>query len=123
MSLFAATLICLMPVATDGDTVRCGGAAGATRVRIWGVMAPETGTAGAAEAKAALQRRVAGGLICEPRGASFSRTVALCYDGTGRDVALELLKVDKVAVEACGFTRSARHPLGYYETCAPIPRR
>lgn len=112
MSLTAALLICLSPVALDGDTVRCGGGKAWTRVRIWGVQAPETGTAGADVAKAAIQKRVAGGIVCEPRGTSYSRIVALCYDGTGRDVGLELLKVDKTVTEWCSYSR------GYYGTCS-----
>lgn len=123
MSITAALLMCLLPVAIDGDTVRCGGAAGATRVRIWGVRAAETGQPGAIEAKTALQRRVTGGIVCEPRGASYQRVVGLCYDGTGRDVGMQLLKVDQVVTEACSFTQSRRFPLGYYETCPAIAPR
>lgn len=112
MSLTAALLFCLGPVAVDGDTVRCGGGTHWTRVRVWGVQAPETGQVGAAEAKAALQRRVAGGIVCEPKGTSYTRIVALCFDGTGRDVALQMLKVDKVVTEWCYYSRN------YYGTCA-----
>lgn len=123
MSFTAALLMCLMPIATDGDTVRCGGPAGVTRVRVWGVNAPETGQPGAAEAKVALQKRVEGGIVCEPRGGSYNRVVGLCYDATGRDVSLELLKVDQVVTEWCAYTQSKQFPRGYYETCAAIPPR
>jgi endonuclease YncB( thermonuclease family) len=118
MGLTAALLICLAPVAIDGDTVRCGNNLAWTRVRVWGVQAPETGMLGAAEAKAALQRRVNGGIMCEPKGTSYTRIVGLCYDGTGRDVALELLKVDHVVTEWCSYSRN------YYGTCVALtPRR
>lgn len=117
MSLTAAILICLAPVAIDGDTVRCGNGQAWTRVRIWGVQAPETGTPGAPEAKAALQRRAAGGIMCEPKGTSYTRIVARCYDGTGRDVGMELIQVDKTVTEWCSYTKSRLLPLGYYGTC------
>jgi hypothetical protein len=116
-SLTAALLMCLAPIATDGDTVRCGAGQGWTRVRIWGVQAPETGQPGAEAAKVALQARVAGGIVCEPRGASYSRVVGLCYDGTGRDVGMELLQVDHVVTEWCSYTKSKLFPNGYYGTC------
>jgi hypothetical protein len=71
----------------------------------------------------ALQNRVTGGIVCQPRGASYQRTVGLCYDGTGRDVAMELLKVDKTVTEWCSFTRTRTYPTGYYETCPATPAR
>jgi hypothetical protein len=109
MSLMAALLWCLSPVAYDGDTVRCGDSP--TRVRIFGVGAVEIGQPGWQAARDALQRRVAGGIVCEPRGTSYTRIVGLCYDATGRDVGMELLKVDKVVTELCSYSKN------YYGTC------
>lgn len=111
MSLTAALLFCLAPVAADGDTVRCGGGQHWTRVRLWGVQAPEKGAVGAEAARLALQSRVAGGIVCEPKGTSYTRIVALCYDGTGRDIAMTLLKVDRTVAEWCSYSRN------YYGTC------
>src|SRR5687767_11422203 len=111
MSITAAVLFCLAPVAIDGDTVRCGNGQDWTRVRIWAVTAPERGQPGAIEAQAALQKRVAGGIMCEPRGTSYTRIVGLCYDGTGRDIGLSLIAVDKVVKEWCSYSRN------YYGTC------
>lgn len=108
-SLTAALLWCLAPVAYDGDTVRCGDSW--TRVRIWGVNAVEKGEPGWEAARDALQHRVAGGIVCEPRGTSYSRIVGLCYDATSRDVGMELLQVDKTVTEWCSYSRN------YYGTC------
>lgn len=118
--ILAAILLCLAPVAIDGDTVRCGFGLSPTRVRIWAALAPETGQLGAVEAKAALQRRVDGGIVCEPRGASYNRTVAICSNGAGVDVARALITIDKTVVEGCSFSRSRVWPLGYYGTCPAV---
>lgn len=115
-SLTAALLWCLAPVAYDGDTVRCGNGESETRVRVFGVNAVEKGQPGWSVARDALQARVAGGIVCEPRGTSFTRIVGLCYNGTGRDVGLELLKVDKTVTEWCNYSKN------YYGTCAAVPQ-
>lgn len=114
----AAILICLAPVAYDGDTLRCGRSP--ARVRLFGIEAPEIGTAGAPEAKVALQLLVVGGLICEPLGANYTRTVALCRDFTGRDVAKTLLDATLVK-EWCRYSVSRNYPRGYYGTCPAAP--
>lgn len=110
MSIMSAILICLLPTAYDGDTIRCGD--GQTRVRIFGVNAVEVGQPGWQAARDALQKRIEGGLICEPRGTSYGRQVGLCYDATGRDVGMELLQVDHVVTEWCTYSRN------FYGTCA-----
>jgi len=104
----AAILICLAPVAYDGDTVRCG--TSPARVRLYGVQAPEIGQPGATGAKAALQVAAAGGLICDPRGTNYSRIVALCRNAAGVDVAQQLLTAGHVT-EWCAYSRN------YYRTC------
>lgn len=104
----AAILICLAPIATDGDTLKCG--LSATRVRLYGVNAPETGTAGASEAKAALQAAIVGGLMCEPKGTSYTRIVAVCRNSAGVDVGKLLLGAGRVT-EWCSYSRN------YYNTC------
>ncbi len=104
----AAILICLAPVPSDGDTMACNRST--TRVRLFGVNAPETGTAGAVEARAALQAVSAGGLICEPRGTSYTRIVATCTNAAGEDIGRLLLNTGHV-VEVCAYSRNV------YGTC------
>ncbi len=104
----AAILICLAPTASDGDTLACGRSA--TRVRLFGVNAPEIGSTGAVEARAALQAIVTGGLMCEPRGASYTRIVAVCTNAAGEDVGRLMLNVGHVT-EICSYSRN------YYRTC------
>jgi endonuclease YncB( thermonuclease family) len=112
MSIMSAILICLSPTAYDGDTIRCGDSV--TRVRLFGVNAVEVGQPGWMKARDALQKRIAGGLMCEPQGASYARTVAICYEATGRDVGLEVLKVDHVVTEWCAYSKN------FYGTCAAV---
>ena len=108
MTITAAILICLAPISLDGDTLKCG--ASQARVRLYAVNAPETGTAGAGEAKAALQAAVVGGLMCEPRGASYNRVVAVCRNAAGVDVGQAMLTAKHV-LETCAYSRN------YYGTC------
>jgi len=104
----AAILICLAPTASDGDTFRCG--LSPTTVRLFGLNAPETRTAGAFEAKVALQNALNGGVICEPKGTSYSRIVAICSNLTGQDIGPKLLAAGHVK-EVCTFSKN------YYSTC------
>ena len=104
----AALLICLAPMPSDGDTMR--GGLSPTTIRLFGVNAPETGAAVAAEARAALAGEVAGGVQCEPKGTSYSRIVALCRNSQGVDVGGALLKAGH-AKEVCSFSRN------FYGTC------
>lgn len=104
----AAILICLAPVPSDGDTLRCG--LSSTTVRLFGLNANETGTVGAYEAKVALATEAQGGLICEPRGTNYSRIVAICFNHKGEDVGRKLLNAGHVK-EVCAYSRN------YYGTC------
>ncbi|MDQ3023220.1 MAG: hypothetical protein M3R04_02365 [bacterium] len=108
MSITAAVLICLAPVPSDGDTVRCG--LSPTTVRLFGVNANETGTVGAYEAKVAFSVEAAGGLMCEPKGASYNRIVAICFNHRGEDVGRKLLEAGHVK-EVCTYSRN------FYGTC------
>lgn len=110
----AAILICLAPVPSDGDTVRCG--LSPTTIRLFGVNANETGTVGAYEAKVALTNEVTGGLRCEPKGTSYSRIVAVCFNHKGEDVGAKLLGMGHVK-EVCSFSVTRQFPKGYYGTC------
>ncbi|HEX8412341.1 MAG TPA: hypothetical protein VF637_00440 [Sphingomicrobium sp.] len=83
--MIAATFLCLAPIATDGDTLKC---QNGRRVRIAGIEANERGggchldrcpTMPARQAKATLQRLVyRKRLVCQPVGKSWSRIVARC---------------------------------------------
>jgi len=116
MSITAAALICLSPVAYDGDTVRCG--ISPARVRLFAIEAPEVNPLqpGALEAKAATQGLSVGGLMCEPKGANFSRLVALCYNSRGQDIG-RLLMDSGLVKEWCQYSVSRKFPNGYYGTC------
>lgn len=116
--LTAAILICLAPLASDGDTFRCG--LSPTTVRLYGLDAAETGTVGAYEARAALTGELPGGVVCEPRGASYNRIVAICHNSNGQDIGRKLLAAGYVK-EVCSFTQNRAYPLGYYGTCPPKP--
>lgn len=110
----AAILVCLAPIPSDGDTFRCG--LSPTTVRLFGLNANETGTVGAFEAKVALGGEVQGGVTCEPRGASYSRIVAICFNSRGEDIGRKLLGAGYVK-EVCSYSVSRAYPLGYYGTC------
>lgn len=112
----AAILICLAPVAYDGDTVRCG--EDPTRVRLAYIEAPEINPIqpGALEAKAAAQAYSTGGLICSPPGASFNRIVGICRNYKGQDIGKLLLDAGLVK-EWCTYSVSRSYPRGYYGTC------
>lgn len=108
MSITAAILICLAPIASDGDTFRCG--ISPTTIRIFGLNANETGTVGAFEAKVSLTNELIGGVICEPRGTNYSRIVAICRNYKGEDIGEKLLRLGHVK-EVCTFSKN------YYRTC------
>lgn len=103
----AAILICLAPVAHDGDTVKCGGKQG---VRLFGIEAPETGQPGDPASKANVQKLSVGGLICRPTGTSYSRVVAQCFNAAGVDIGRAQLD-GGFATEWCLYSRN------YYGRC------
>lgn len=104
----AAILICLAPLSSDGDTFACG--LSRTSVRLFGLNANETGTVGAYEAKVAMQAELNGGVMCEPKGASYNRIVAICYNHRGEDIGRKLLVAGHVK-ESCTYSRN------HYGTC------
>jgi endonuclease YncB( thermonuclease family) len=108
-----ALLVCLAPTAIDGDTLKC---SDGTRIRIFGVNAPEVGQPGADVATANLARIIVGGLACEIRGASYSRLVGRCENAAREDISADQLK-GGFAVEWCVYSK------GYYGTCAIAAQR
>jgi endonuclease YncB( thermonuclease family) len=104
--LILAALICLAPVAIDGDTLKC---LDGTRVRLWGINTPERGQPGAAAATRALQARIGAAVTCQPKGRSFNRIVARCHTLAGVDIGRAQLHSH--AVEVCRFSR------GFYGRC------
>lgn len=106
--LTAALLICLTPVVYDGDTVRCSNSK--TSIRLFGIQAPEIGTAGALDSRVWLHGKVSGGLVCEPRGTNYSRVVAICFNAAGEDVGAAQISAGH-AKEWCSYSSN------YYKTC------
>lgn len=108
---FAAAFICARPAVYDGDTFTC---ADRTRVRLWGVQAPEKRDAGGPAATAALAALVAGqDLACVPLGVSLDRVVARCFR-LGPDVAADLV----AAGAAADWPRFSG---GFYAPPAAVP--
>lgn len=115
--MFAALLLCLAPVAPDGDTIRCGSSR--QSVRLYGVLSVD-GTPEDAASRVELSGLVYGGVTCTPAPTgpvtSYSRVVMVCRNAAGLDVGRELIVRGKAA-EACSFTQSRAYPRGYYGTC------
>jgi micrococcal nuclease len=99
-------LICLAPIAVDGDTIRC---PDKTSIRLYGVNSVD-GTPLDTEAKNVLAGLITGGLICEPKGTSYSRIVAVCRNGSGADIGKALID-NHLASEWCSYSRN------FYGTC------
>lgn len=91
----------------DGDTFYLEGVK--TRIRLWGVDAPETGEPGGGEATAALATLVAGReLACEELDRDrYARIVARCLLDDGRDVG-------RILIESGAATEMLRFSGGYY---------
>lgn len=86
---FSSAFLCRAPSVIDGDTLRC---LDGTRVRLWGVLAPERKQPGGPEATSALGRLVVGQtLACVPLGTSFDRIVGRCWT-LGIDPAAEMVR-------------------------------
>lgn len=115
--MLTSLLICLAPMAYDGDTTnRCG--TDKVAVRIWGIKAPEVRPLepGAVESKANLQQLVTGGVSCRFLGASYHRAVGQCFNSAGVDVGRAQIE-GGFALEDCNYTVSTEYPRGYYGTC------
>lgn len=91
----------------DGDTFYLVGVK--TRIRLWGVDAPEAGESGGSEATEALATLVAGReLACEELDRDrFARIVARCLLDDGRDVG-------RILIETGAATEMLRFSGGYY---------
>jgi endonuclease YncB( thermonuclease family) len=109
MTILTALLICLAPVATDGDTIRCNNDKNAT-VRMFGYQSVDKTPADALN-KAKLQTLVAGGAVCELTGNSYYRTVGRCSNGFGQDVSKIMLTEGTETFEWCDYSKN------YYGTC------
>jgi micrococcal nuclease len=101
------SFLCFFAAAIDGDTLRCSSGA---RVRLWGVDTPEQGERGYSEATGALASKLGTVLICQSRGKSYNRTVAICRTPSGIDIGRAQLR-EGHAVEWCRYSR------GYYGGC------
>lgn len=104
----AALLICLAPLARDGDTIRCGNLPGRD-VRIFGIESPDK-TEQDRLNMIALSQKATGGLICEMTGNSYYRTVGRCWNAKGIDIGKEML-LEKRVTEWCQYSKN------YYGTC------
>lgn len=91
----------------DGDTFYLEGVE--TRLRLWGVDAPEKDQPGAAEATQALTQLLAGRtLACEEMDRDrYARIVARCTLDDGRDIA-------RIMIDIGAATEMTRYSGGYY---------
>lgn len=96
----------------DGDTfVLVDG----TRIRVWGLNAPERGEVGGSAATAALSDLILGRHVsCEHMGKSYNRTVGRCLLEDGTDPAAEMIRLG-VSTQYCHFAR------GYYDSVSDRP--
>lgn len=94
----------------DGDTFWISGVT--TRIRVWGLDAPEIGQAGGAAATAHLNRLIAGRVVqCRQKDVDrYGRLVGQCFTADGRDVAAAMI-ASGTAQEYCHFSR------GQYGSC------
>lgn len=102
--ILAAVFLCAQPRTIDGDTFAC---RDGTRVRSWGIQAPERSDPGGPASTAAMANMLAGQtLTCTIKGPdSYQRKVALCTLPDGRDVAAEMIRSGH-AVEWCSFSKN-----------------
>ena len=89
-AMAAAAFMCISPGVIDGDSLRCGDG---TRVRIWGIQAPERHHAAGPASTRAMARIVRGhDLRCHRKDQDrYGRTVARCFIGL-RDIAREMVR-------------------------------
>src|SRR4051812_2235003 len=93
---------CVSPGVHDGDGWRC---ADGTKVRAFGIDAPELGTTYGAAATRAMADIIAGQtLLCERRGKSWDRTVALCRTPDGQDVSAAMMRTG-LALDCPAFSK------------------
>ena len=94
---------------SDGDTFRLEGHS--HPIRLWGIDAPEIGTAQGERAKARLRGLVGNDLLrCHQKAVDrYRRTVAQCFIGE-KDISSEMILAGS-AVEMCRYSRNA------YGTC------
>lgn len=86
--MIAAILLCLAPVAIDGDTVRC---STGQQVRLFGIDAPEPGERGYSASAISLQQLVRGGIQCIHKGNDLS-IAAICLNAAGEDVGEQQIR-------------------------------
>lgn len=106
--IFAAVLLCLSPVAIDGDTVRCG--ADKSGIRMFAYDSKDHMPSDALN-KVKLQGLVNGGLVCELHGNSYYRTVGRCENAFGVDVSKEMIQHGTDTGEWCLYSKN------YYGGC------
>ncbi len=94
----------------DGDTFWVNSQR--TRIRVWGLDAPEVGQAGGSAATAQLAGLVSGRSVqCNMRDVDrYGRVVGQCWLPDGRDIA-EAMIASGAAREYCRFSGN------YYDTC------
>ena len=83
--IIAISMLCIQPMAIDGDTIKCENTE--ARFRLFGIQAPEMGTPGAVSSKYALKRVMGDKVRCRATGGrSYGRIVARCYNLDGEDI-------------------------------------
>lgn len=94
----------------DGDTFWISSAD--TRIRVWGLDAPEVGRPGGSQATAALTALISGQQItCRQRDIDrYRRTVGQCFLPDGRDITAVMIQSGS-AEEFCRYTGN------HYRTC------
>lgn len=94
----------------DGDTFWMTGQS--TRIRVWGLDAPETGAPGGGVATTAMTQLVAGRtLTCRQRDIDrYGRIVGQCFLSDGRDITAVMIATG-TAREFCRYSGN------HYRTC------
>ena len=105
-------------IAIDGDTIALKYINGKKdRIRLFAVNAPELNTVQGIKAYGALKDIITKGTpgntpfthcYATNQQKSHSRTVAVCYNAKGQDIALELIKLGLVYTKSKYFTRAAK---------------
>lgn len=109
-TLIAALITAVAAYAIDGDTF----AVDSTRVRLWGIDAPELDTDAGRRAQGLMRELLRAQVwYCEAQGTDrYGRTVAICLNAQGADLACTMV--------AQGLARDwPRYSGGYYRSCQP----